>query len=255
MTGVTATMDGKGTLVSWANPADSELAYYEVFRSVDSNFTPGPGSYIASVSSNHYYDNQMRTGLANTYYYKIRAVRAGAKGDFSTAVSPTSGADYDNQAPSSPTLAVDYTTIGRASISWTPSTDNVLVKENNVYRDGVLVATLAPGINSYLDAEVSPGAHTYMVKSKDWNNNASANSNMLSVTVPVKRDGNISSSATITASSYYQNNDQYSFLNVKDGKIGIHGAGEWASNGEPNPWIKLDWGTTSRNIDTIVLYE
>ena len=46
----------------------------------------------------------------------------------------------------------------------------------------------------------------------------------------------------------------YAPENVADGIIGEHGRGEWSSQGEANPWLRLEWdGNTS--INRIVLYD
>lgn len=182
VSGVAATMDSKGTQLTWNEATDSKLAYYEIFRSKDSNFTPGSGSYIASASSNHYYDTQVMTGLTNTYYYKVRAVRAGGKGSFSDAATPAAGTIADTQAPSTPVLNLDYALADRITVHWTKSTDNVLVAGYKVYRDGTQISDSPAQLNSYLDNIVLPGDHLYTVKAYDQNGNLTPASNAIAVT-------------------------------------------------------------------------
>ncbi|MCX6867850.1 MAG: glycosyl hydrolase-related protein, partial [Verrucomicrobia bacterium] len=62
--GITATFDATGCLVAWTDQPGA--ACFEVFRSPDGNFTPGTGSYVATVSTNHYYDPTVKTGLTRT---------------------------------------------------------------------------------------------------------------------------------------------------------------------------------------------
>jgi hypothetical protein len=49
-----ALFDTSGCLVSWEEQA--EAACFEVFRGTSRDFTPGTGSYVATVSADHYYD-------------------------------------------------------------------------------------------------------------------------------------------------------------------------------------------------------
>ncbi|WP_314584846.1 carbohydrate-binding protein [Paenibacillus terrigena] len=65
---------------------------------------------------------------------------------------------------------------------------------------------------------------------------------------------NLAQTATITASSYPVNDPRYVPQNVADDIIGVWGTGEWASNGEANPWIQLDW-SSSQTINKIFLYD
>ncbi|MFC5449957.1 DUF7402 domain-containing protein [Paenibacillus aestuarii] len=58
--------------------------------------------------------------------------------------------------------------------------------------------------------------------------------------------------ATVTASTYYDY--RYTPDKVFDGVIGKSGDGEWASKGEQNPWIQLNW-TTNQTISKIVFYD
>lgn len=63
---------------------------------------------------------------------------------------------------------------------------------------------------------------------------------------------NIASLATVTVSS--EAGAAYAARNAVDGKIGKDKFGEWIST-ESNPWIKLDWGSTPKTINSVVLYD
>ncbi len=67
---------------------------------------------------------------------------------------------------------------------------------------------------------------------------------------------NLAKEATATASSEYpgQPAGQYGPAKARDDITNEWQNGEWASNGERNPWLRLDW-TTARAIDEIVLYD
>ena len=58
--------------------------------------------------------------------------------------------------------------------------------------------------------------------------------------------------AEVTASSEYSSD--YSAAKVSDGIIAVQGAGEWASQGEVEPWIRLDW-KEERTISLIILHD
>ena len=69
-------------------------------------------------------------------------------------------------------------------LSWDASTDNVGVTGYDIYRDGTLLASLAPPAG-YLDQSVQPGTtYSYYVVAKDAAGNASPPSNTAPVTTP-----------------------------------------------------------------------
>jgi len=70
--------------------------------------------------------------------------------------------------------------------------------------------------------------------------------------IPTPIPTNVASQATATASSIYNSN--YAASKAIDGIIGIWGTGEWASLGELNPWIRLNW-SGYKTISRIVLYD
>ena len=100
VSGVTAAFDTSGCLVSWTD--QPEAACFEVFRGTSDDFTPGTGSYVATVSTPQYYDPTVKTGLTRTYYYSVRAVQAGKKSGFTPAVRAVPGLAADTTPPSAP---------------------------------------------------------------------------------------------------------------------------------------------------------
>ncbi|USK36677.1 metallophosphoesterase (plasmid) [Bacillus sp. F19] len=58
--------------------------------------------------------------------------------------------------------------------------------------------------------------------------------------------------AAVTASSYF--NDNYSPDKAFDGIIGQSGSSEWASKGEQNPWIQLNW-ETNQTFNKIIFHD
>ncbi|WP_169580969.1 MULTISPECIES: discoidin domain-containing protein [Microbacterium] len=63
---------------------------------------------------------------------------------------------------------------------------------------------------------------------------------------------NVAPSATVTASSQF--NATYVPAKATDGIIGQNITGEWASLGQVNPWIQLDW-SSSQAVDRVVLFD
>ncbi|PQJ72670.1 DUF7402 domain-containing protein [Polaribacter butkevichii] len=59
--------------------------------------------------------------------------------------------------------------------------------------------------------------------------------------------------SSITASSQYPNN-AFSKEKVADGIVGKHGNGEWASNGESNPYVQINWNS-AYTINKVVLFD
>ncbi|TCO55897.1 DUF7402 domain-containing protein [Actinocrispum wychmicini] len=66
--------------------------------------------------------------------------------------------------------------------------------------------------------------------------------------------GNVASSAVVTATSTAPEAPTLTPAAATDGVINQWDAGEWASNGEPNPRIRLTWAT-AQNLRRVVLYD
>jgi len=70
--------------------------------------------------------------------------------------------------------------------------------------------------------------------------------------IEVSSKPNVATSSTKSASTVYST--QYAVANATDGVIGQNGVGEWASAGQQNPWIKLDW-SSAQTVDRVVFYD
>ena len=75
---------------------------------------------------------------------------------------------------------------------------------------------------------------------------------LLEVTINASLIHNLAPFAKLSASSL--SNEHYGCENVVDGIIGEHGRGEWASKGEANPWLRLEWQDATA-VDKIVLHD
>ncbi|WP_299115474.1 immunoglobulin-like domain-containing protein [uncultured Winogradskyella sp.] len=168
------------TDLSWTASTDNvAVSGYDVLQD---------GVVVASVSGTA--TNYQVTGLApNTAYaFSVRANdAAGNQSAVSNVVNVTTDAP-DTTAPSVPTnLTASGVTAISANLSWTASTDNVGVASYDVLRDGVVVgnSTTTSFAATGLTAETQ---YNFSVIAKDAAGNASAASNVVSVTtdaVPV----------------------------------------------------------------------
>lgn len=71
-------------------------------------------------------------------------------------------------------------------------------------------------------------------------------------TDPAPAAPNLALSANVTASTEYSG--YFVGSNVIDGTTQQDGVGEWASRGEPNPWIRLTWDT-AQTLSKVTLYD
>ena len=118
------------------------------------------------------------------------------------------GSGSDSTPPSVPT-GLTAATAGQNSVnlSWQPSTDNVGVTGYDVYRNGVLLATIAG--TSYTDTTVAQGSsYQYAVTAFDAAGNVSAQSTPVTITVgqnsqsisfAAPASGEVGGSATLSA--------------------------------------------------------
>jgi hypothetical protein len=97
---------------------------------------------------------------------------------------------FDKQAPTVPTALKDTIIGGKAKITWTASTDNIVVQNYKIYVDGTLDTTLlaAKTGNNYTTKKVlALGDHTIDVTAVDLYGNTSAKATVkLTITVGIK---------------------------------------------------------------------
>src|SRR3989449_106838 len=161
--------------LSWLAATDNVgVIRYGVYRN---------GVQIAVVAGTSY----ANTGLAaaTTYSYTVLAYdtswNASAQ---SSAVSATTKALADSQAPSSPTnLAATAVSSSQIDLSWSPATDNVGVTGYRVYRNGTLAASPTGTSVSIVGLSAST-TYSFTVSAVDAAGNASALSAPLSATTP-----------------------------------------------------------------------
>jgi len=121
--------------LSWSASTDAGgLAYYHLYRSTTSGFTPGPGNEIGQTTQTSYVDNGDGTtnGLpAATYYYKVIAQDlagnlSAASGQATAAVSADIGLPRTNlTAPGSGATVSGTTTLSANATDAAPLTTSV----------------------------------------------------------------------------------------------------------------------------------
>jgi chitodextrinase len=82
----------------------------------------------------------------------------------------------DPTPPSAPShLAYTQLTTGGDQLTWTAATDNVGVTAYDIYRDGIYLATVGPGVTSYTDSTVPTNVrNTYQVAARDLAGNTAS---------------------------------------------------------------------------------
>lgn len=184
VTGVVAAFNDKGCRISWKEQLSA--LFYEIFRGTDSTFMAGTGSYLATTTVDHYYDQAVKDGLRNKYYYKVRAVYSGKKSPASAAAEAISGLPGDAVAPSAPVVSGEALHTSKVTLSWQPAIDDYAVQGYRVYRDGAQIADVAATLNSWMDDAVKPDStYIYTVKAYDAAGNISTASNPVGVKTTV----------------------------------------------------------------------
>src|SRR5437762_4338229 len=165
--------------LSWLAATDNVgVIRYSVYRD---------GVQIASVAGTSYANRGL--AAATTYSYTVAASDAARNASAqSSAVSATTKAPLDTQAPSIPTnLAASAITPTTLTLSWNAATDNVAVAGYRVYLNGTLL--LSPSSTSAQIIELTPDfTRSFTVAAFDAAGNASAPSAPLSVTTPPLAD-------------------------------------------------------------------
>src|SRR6266699_2224788 len=168
--------------LSWTASTDNVgVTGYRVYRA---------GALLVTLGAVTTYQN---TGLtaSTTYSYTVQAVdAAGNASAQSTSASATTQTAPDTVPPSAPTgltgTAVSPTQI---NLTWNASTDNVAVTSYQVYLNGGVMISNAPG-TSFQHTGLTPGTtYTYRVSAADAVPNYSPwNDQPVSVTTPAAAD-------------------------------------------------------------------
>ena len=170
--------------LAWGAASDNVgVSRYNVHRGSSAGFTPSLANRVGQPTGTSFVD----TVATGTYFYRVIAEdAAGNLGPASNEASATVG---DSQAPSAPGSLVAVGSVGRATLSWSASSDNVGVVRYNVHRGtsaGFAVALAnriaQPATAGYVD-NTTPGSYFYKVTAEDAAGNISPVSNEAAATV------------------------------------------------------------------------
>jgi fibronectin type 3 domain-containing protein len=137
----------------------------------------------------------------------------------------------DTTAPSAPTgLTASASSSNQANLSWTAATDNVGVKDYNIYRGAngatpTLIATTTTNATSYTDTSViGSTAYTYQVSAQDAAGNIGPLSNTASVTTPASTDTTPPSAPTnLATEDVFYNEIDLGWTGSTDSGTGVSG--------------------------------
>ena len=142
----------------------------------------------------------------------------------------------DTEAPSTPTnLIVTGSTSSTISLSWTASTDNIMVATYDIYLDGTLKTSSAT--NSATVTGLNPSTtYTFYIKAKDAAGNTSNQSNTATGTTTENTGGNDGGSTTSCGTEDFEG---------VSGAVNTYKTVTWTNNG-------ITWtATDSRSDQTI----
>ena len=142
----------------------------------------------------------------------------------------------DTEAPSTPTnLIVTGSTSSTISLSWTASTDNIMVATYDIYLDGTLKTSSAT--NSATVTGLNPSTtYTFYIKAKDAAGNTSNQSNTATGTTKENTGGNDGGSTTSCGTEDFEE---------ASGAVNTYKTVTWTNNG-------ITWtATDSRSDQTI----
>ena len=112
----------------------------------------------------------------------------------------------DSTPPSAPGhLTVTQLTTGGDQLIWTAAADNVGVTAYDVYRDGIYVATVGPGVTGYTDSTVTTSVrNTYQVAARDLAGNTTSSASVTTGGKPNASGPTAPSKLAASASGYTQ---------------------------------------------------
>ena len=250
--GLDAAILADGCRLTWAA---GQAAYWEVFRGTTADFAAGPGSWLGISERPQYFDPQVVPGLSRPYWYRVRAAGPGAKSAASPPAQAKAGTYTDRTPPTVPVWSrVERLHGTRVSLEWRPSLDDKQVAGYEVWRDGQKLITVDAILNSHLD--IAPSAWNempwYQVLAFDKAGNRSALSPRMTSGPALPDWINLAPAAAVSVSSEFD--AAHGSGKAVDGIFGRQDAGEWASKGEADPWIRLDW-KDSVQVRAVVLYD
>ncbi|MFC1946898.1 fibronectin type III domain-containing protein, partial [Chloroflexota bacterium] len=257
----TATPGVEEITLEWDDNSESDLAGYNVYRSIDSGGSPTPYAKIngSLVATSHYADNTVMELV--TYYYVVKAVDNGTN---ESAYSNEDNAAVADLAPAAPTnlVATAIPGVEEITLEWDDNSESDLAGYN-VYRstdtggsptpytkiNGTLMAT-----STYIDDEVyGGGTYYYVVKAVDNGVNESDYSNEDSATIddvaPAAPTGLVATATPGVEETILEWDD-----NSESDLVGYNIYRSTDSGGSPAPYTKINGSlvvTSNYTDDTV----
>ena len=165
-TGIYATAGDSEIIIDWIDNTEYDLDNYRVYRSTTSGFTPGPPTFINSVTSSEYTDSGLTNGT--TYYYRIKAEDTSS--NLSQPSDQVSATPSDLTPPSTPTNLTATASDGQVELDWDDNAEPDL-QDYNIYRSTtsgssyILIDSVSgtPPSSDYIDATVTNDEIYYYV--------------------------------------------------------------------------------------------
>lgn len=169
-TNLTATPNETNVALQWSAATDDVgVTSYDIYRTALKIGT-------VNGSTLNYTDISVPFG---THSYTIKAVDAA--GNTSAASNTITITLSDTQAPSAPANLKGTVTNTTIALTWDAATDNVGVKNYQVFRNTTHIATVTT--TTYTDASLAVGSYVYSVKATDSAGNLSPNSNQVTLAI------------------------------------------------------------------------
>jgi hypothetical protein len=191
---LTATQSGADSVtLNWTPSTDDwSVAGYRIFQDGISIANTGPlaASYLLTGVTAGAHDYDVRAfdtasprGAGADILAQIAAGFGNLYGNVSAASNIAQVIQPDVTAPSVPLNLTVAAGDGTATLNWSASSDDVAVVSYDVYRDAVLIATVAAPATTYFDSPLATGSYVYAVDAADAAGNRSAQSAPVTVNV------------------------------------------------------------------------
>lgn len=193
--------------------------------------TMGGGIANSVVRNNNTFGVLRLTLHANSYDYQFRPL-SGSFTDSGSRTCHTAPAP-DTTRPAAPSAVTPSapTTAGQVTVAWKPASDNVAVKNYNVYRattgaTPVLLDTTSTATTSFTDTSVEAAtSYTYQVSAIDASGNVSAPSpESATITIPASTDSSAPNTpSTLEAEVVFRNEIDLGWSQSTDTGTGVSG--------------------------------
>jgi len=160
------------TELTWDTATDNfGVTGYEIYQG--NATTP-----ITTVTGLNYTVTELIPETNYVFYVKAKDAAGNLSVASNNAYVTTSAAIPDNEPPTAPTNLAGTATSSSVNLTWDASTDNIGIKEYEVYQDGASIATVT-GTTYNVTGLVAKTSYTFKVNAKDKAGNISEFSNEL----------------------------------------------------------------------------